>query len=251
MLTGKIPLFPPSPVFGGIGIDGRQSMKLMIVDDHILFREGLVSLFGNQPDIEVVGEAGSVNEALNRAPALKPDIILMDYSMPDGTGAEATRAILSKLPGCKVIFLTISEGDDQFLDAIRSGAKGYLLKNLSVNHLLASLRAVNRGEAVISPNMMTLLLDEVANSRNGTIHPRRSAYNMASTEGSQLPENLTTRELEVLEALAKGESNKQIASRLFIAENTVKNHVHSLFEKLNVRNRRDAVNFARKNGLIR
>ncbi len=224
-------------------------MRLMVVDDHVLFREGLVSLISNQPDIEVVGEAGSVKEALDKAPTVNPDIILMDYSMPDGSGVEASLGILAKLPGVKIIFLTISEGDDHLMEALRSGAKGYLIKNLSVSQLLIALRSVMRGEAAISPAMMSRVLEEIAKPRAGSLSKDADGGN--SVDRATSPHTLlTSRELEVLQALAQGESNKQIAARLFISENTVKNHVHNLLDKLNLRNRREAVDFARKYGLL-
>jgi DNA-binding NarL/FixJ family response regulator len=213
-------------------------MRVLIVDDHILFREGLVGLLRSQADIQVIGECGAVCEAIEKARALKPDVILMDFSLPDGTGLEASRAILKELPDTQIIFLTVHENDDQMISAVRSGAKGYLLKNLSVNKLLASLRALERGEAAISRTMMARVLEEFANSAP---QPR--------SEPSPLL-GLTAREIEVLQELADSITNQEIAGRLFISENTVKNHIHNILDKLNLRNRREAIEFARKNGLV-
>lgn len=212
-------------------------MRVLIVDDHILFREGLAGLLRSQPDIEVVGECGTMAESIEQALQVKPEIILMDYSLPDGTGLDATRAILTDLPQTQIIFLTVHDNDERMIAAIRSGAKGYLLKNLSVSKLLASLRALERGEAAISRTMMARVLEEFALS---TPPP--------NPESSPLV-GLTSREIEVLQELADGITNQEIASRLFISENTVKNHIHNILEKLNINNRREAIDFARKNGL--
>jgi two-component system NarL family response regulator len=161
----------------------------------------------------------------------------MDFSMPDGTGLEATRAILNDLPQTQVIFLTVHDNDERMLSAMRSGAKGYLLKNLSVSKLLASLRALERGEAAISRTMMARVLEEFALS---TPPPNQEPSPLVG---------LTSREIEVLVQLADGITNQEIATRLYISENTVKNHIHNILEKLHLNNRREAIDFARKNGL--
>jgi two-component system NarL family response regulator len=212
-------------------------MRILIVDDHILFREGLTGLLRSQPDMEVIGECGTMAEAVSGALQLKPDVILMDFSLPDGSGLEATKSILAQLPATQVIFLTVHDNDDQLIAAMRAGAKGYLLKNLSVNKLLASLRALERGEAAISRIMMARILEEFAQSRP----PSNNAPSPLV--------GLTSREIEVLRELADGITNQEIATRLFISENTVKNHIHNILEKLGLHNRREAIEFARKNGL--
>ncbi len=212
-------------------------MRILIVDDHILFREGLTGLLRAQPDMEVIGECGTMNEAISQALLLKPDVVLMDFSLPDGTGLEATRAILAELPLTEIIFLTVHDNDERLIAAMRAGAKGYLLKNLSVNKLLASLRALERGEAAISRTMMARILEEFAQSRP------------ASASAPSPLVGLTSREIEVLQELADAITNQEIATRLFISENTVKNHIHNILEKLNLHNRREAIEFARKNGL--
>lgn len=212
-------------------------MRVLIVDDHILFREGLVGLLRSQQDIQVVGECGTVCEAIEKARELKPQVILMDFSLPDGTGLDATRAILAELPETKIIFLTVHDNDEQMIAAIRSGAKGYLLKNLSVNKLLASLRALERGEAAISRTMMARVMEEFAQS---TPQPKNEPSPLIG---------LTSREIEVLQELTDSITNQEIAARLFISENTVKNHIHNILEKLELHNRREAIEFARKHGL--
>jgi len=213
-------------------------MKLLVVDDHILFREGLVSLIERQPDIQVLGEAGSVAEAVEMARRLKPDMILMDFNLPDGNGLDATRIILAERPQIKIIFLTIYDEDERLFGAIRLGAKGYLLKNIPVEQLLAALHAVDRGEPALSPDMVVRLMGELQRSP--------SPESKAAAEPLSL---LTARELEVLRELATGATNRTIADRLVISENTVRNHVHNLLKKLGLTSRREAVAQARQSGL--
>lgn len=211
-------------------------MKIVIVDDHVLFREGLAAIIRSESDIEIVGQAGSVQEAIATVQALKPDMVLMDFGLPDGTGAEATRAILRAHPECKVVFLTMSEEDEDLIAAIRSGAKGYLLKNMRPSKLVSSLRSVQQGESAVSRSMTLRLMEELARTKEP-----------ARTEDP----TLTRRELEVLRELAGGLSNQEIADRLYIAENTVKYHVHSILEKLGLSDRRDAATYAREHGLLK
>jgi DNA-binding NarL/FixJ family response regulator len=214
-------------------------MRILLVDDHILFREGLVSLLNSQPDLEVVGQAGSVLEAINLARELQPDLVLMDFGLPDGTGLDATQVILADRSETKIVFLTVHEEDDRLFAAIRSGAKGYLLKNVPVAKLLAFLRGIERGEAAITPVLASRILEEF--SRLG---PPRGRERVETGE-------LTARELEVLKELATGASNREIADHLVIAENTVKNHMRNILAKLNLRNRREAAHFAQHQGLTK
>jgi len=211
-------------------------MKIIIVDDHVLFREGLASIVRSEPDIEVVGMAGKVRDAVEMAGILKPDIILMDFTLPDGTGADATRQILSKHPECKIVFLTMSEEDEDLFAAIRSGAKGYLLKDMQPKKLVAALRAVQQGESALSRSMTMRVMEELSRTK-------KQEYPQDAT--------LTHRELDVLRDLASGMSNQEIARHLFISENTVKYHVHSILEKLNLPDRREAADYARKYGLVK
>jgi len=213
-------------------------MKIVIVDDHVLFREGLTAIIGSEPDIEIIGQAGTVQEAIEMVKISKPDMVLMDFGLPDGTGAEATRAILQEHPECKVVFLTMSEEDDDLIAAIRSGAKGYLLKNMQPAKLVSSLRSVQKGESALSRSMTLRLMEELA----------RTKESQRPGEGDP---TLTRRELEVLRELASGLSNLEIAERLFISENTVKYHVHSILEKLNLSDRRDAAIYAREHNLLK
>ncbi len=211
-------------------------MKLIIVDDHVLFREGLAAIVHSEPDFQIVGQAGSVREAIKLAGTLKPDMVLMDFGLPDGTGADATRAILKEHPKCKIVFLTMSEKDDDLLDAIRSGAKGYLLKNMRPAKLVSTLRSVQKGESALSRSMTLRLMEELARTK---------------APPSTSDPTLTKRELEVLRELASGLSNLEIAERLVISENTVKYHVHSILEKLALSDRRDAAMYAREHHLAK
>jgi DNA-binding NarL/FixJ family response regulator len=212
-------------------------IRILLVDDHILFRQGLVSLLDAQPDISVVGEAGSAREAISKAEALEPDLVLMDFGLPDGNGLDATRVILADRPETDIVFLTVHEEDDRLFAALRSGAKGYLLKNVPIAKLLEFLRGVERGEAALSPDMTSRVVDEFA---------RLEPLSETPTPSQSGPDELTTRELEVLKELVTGATNRQIADDLVISENTVKNHIRSILTKLGVKNRREAAEIGRR-----
>lgn len=212
-------------------------IKLIIVDDHVLFREGLASIIRSEPDIEVVGLAGTVRDAVEMAGRITPDIILMDFSLPDGTGADATHLILDAHPDCKIIFLTMSEEDENLFTAIRSGAKGYLLKDMHPSKLAASIRSVYKGESALSRSMTLRLMKELSQTKKPEI------FDSSPT--------LTRRELDVIRAISVGKTNQEIGKELFLSENTVKYHVHSILEKLHLKDRREAAAFARKHGLIK
>jgi two-component system nitrate/nitrite response regulator NarL len=207
-------------------------VKTLLVDDHALFREGLASLLAGQPDFTVIGEAGSVQEAILMACDLRPHLVLMDFTLPDGTGLDATRAILAECPQTQIVFLTVHEEDERLFAAIRSGAKGYLLKNVPVAKLLSFLRGLKQGEVAITPKMTSRILDEFSR-----MEPTRGP---ASDDLSAL----TARELDVLREMSTGASNREIAQHLYISENTVKTHVSSILSKLNLQNRREAARFA-------
>jgi DNA-binding NarL/FixJ family response regulator len=216
---------------------GTSSQKILVIDDHVLFRDGLVSLFLSTPDFHVVGQAGTVKEAIEKAFHHRPDIILMDFSLPDGTGLDATQIILDELPDCKIIFLTVYETDENLLTAIRLGAKGYMLKNVSSASLLASLRSLGQGEMAMSRKLMSRALEF-------------SQILPTSQQVGDLLGKLSRRETEVLCELQKGKSNLEIAEQFYLSENTVKHHVRSILEKLGVKNRRQAGEIARQSGLI-
>jgi DNA-binding NarL/FixJ family response regulator len=214
--------------------------KILLIDDQILFREGLVGLFRSTIDFEVVGAAGSVHEGKELALLHKPDIILMDFSLPDGTGLDATRAIIQHLPDCKIIFLTVYETDENLFAALRLGAMGYMLKNITGSDLLSSLRALERGEKAISRKMASSVLDEF--SRIGPL-------TISGSSKQRLLAKLSPREIDVLREMESDATNLQIAQRLFLSENTVKHHIRNILDKLEVENRREAILFARHNAL--
>jgi len=212
-------------------------MKLLIVDDQILFRQNLVSALGHQPDMLVLGEACTSREALEMVGKLKPDVVLMNIHLPDGTGLDAARVLLAKRPDIKIVFLSAQDDDDQFFTAIRMGAKGFLLKTVPIPKLVMALRGLDRGEAAISREMAARLMSEM--SRNG-----------GDSNGAGEPFGmLTSREMQVLREMACNGTNREIADRLFISENTVRNHVHNILEKLGLKGRREVVNLARQHGI--
>jgi len=213
-------------------------MKIILVDDHVLFREGLAAIIRSEPDIEIAGLAGSVHEAIELARRVKPDVILMDHGMPDGTGVDATRVIMKDQPQCKIVFLTVSEQDVDLIAAVRSGAKGYLLKNMRPAKLIQALRAVQNGESALSRSMTLRVMEELSHTKE-TEKPSNS-----------LIDKMTTRELEVLRELVTGKNDIEIANRLFISENTVKYHVHSILEKLGMPDRKAAAAYAIQSGLV-
>jgi DNA-binding NarL/FixJ family response regulator len=213
-------------------------LKVLLVDDHALFRSGVAGLLQRRDDFEVVGEARDGEEALAKAEELMPDVILMDIYMPRCDGLQATRRIKEILPSTKIVILTVSEEDHTLFEAIKSGAHGYLLKNIEPQDLFDMLRGVSQGEAPISRATAAKILDELA---------KRAHEEPAS---SQLKDRLTQREREVLMLLTRGATNKEIAASLCISENTVKNHLRNILEKLHLENRVQAAAFALREGLI-
>jgi len=216
----------------------RTTKKVLVIDDQILFREGLESLLSSTSDFELVGCAGTVHEGCEQALLFKPDIILMDFSLPDGTGLDATRAILAHVPDCKIVFLTVHESDENLFAALRLGAKGYMLKNIGSNELLSSLRALERGEEAVSRKMVSRIVEEFA-------HTPKS-----SSGDDKLLVTLSPRELDVLREIESGATNLEIAGHLFLSVNTVKHHIRNVMGKLGLKNRRQVATFARKNGLV-
>ena len=208
-----------------------RSIRVLLVDDHPLFRKGLASLLAREKGFEVVGEAQDGAEALNKTKNLKPDLVLMDIYMPGGNGLEATRRIREALSSVKVVILTVSEEDKNLFEAIKSGAHGYLLKKIEPRNLFEMLRGVFRGEAPISRATAAKILNEFA------------AQAHRATE--EMPEEkLTPKEREVIELLTKGWTNKEIGNKLRITENTVKNHLKNILDKLHLENRVQAAAFA-------
>jgi len=216
----------------------REPIRVVVVDDQELFRRGLVMLVGAEDDIEVIGEASDGDEALELAESKAPDVILMDVRMPKRSGIEACVAIKQAAPAAKIIMLTMSDEEADLYEAIKNGASGYLLKDASIDEVSQAIRVVADGQSLISPSMATKLLEEFKTiSRTGgkddTIAPK-----------------LTDRELEVLNLVARGLNNREIAKQLFISENTVKNHVRNILEKLQLHSRMEAVMYAVREKLL-
>jgi DNA-binding NarL/FixJ family response regulator len=213
--------------------------RLLLVDDHALFREGLAGLFAYQDDFKVVGEASDAGTALEQVAALHPDIVLMDIDMPGDDGISTTRSIKSDFPDVTVVMLTVHDATDKLLEAIKAGAQGYLVKNIRSSELLDQLRGLKHGEAAITRRMAARILEEF----------QRSQTTMGVREESAA--DLTARELEVLELVADRLSNKEIASRLVISEHTVKNHLKNILGKLHLRSRREAADYGLARGWVR
>jgi two-component system NarL family response regulator len=208
-----------------------------VVDDQELFRRGLTMLLGVEDDIEVVGEAGDGVAGTELAISAAPDVILMDVRMPKRSGIEACVAIKEAAPTARIIMLTVSDEEADLYEAVKNGASGYLLKDSSIDEVAQAIRVVSDGQSLISPSMAIKLLDEFKQ--------------MSRSDRQQVPTpRLTERELEVLKLVAQGLNNREIAKRLFISENTVKNHVRNILEKLQLHSRMEAVMYAVREKLL-
>ncbi len=221
------------------GADAPETLRVVIVDDHALFRRGLDRVLADEPDIEVVGEAADGVEAVARVRELTPDIVIMDVRMPRATGIEAARTIRTTVPETKVIMLTVSDDASDLYEAVRAGVNGYLLKEVAIGEVADAVRAVAAGHSLVSPSMASKLFTEFSALADGVEDRQRS-----------LAPHLTERELEVLRLVAKGLSNREIGAELFIAENTVKNHVRNILEKLHLHSRMEAVVYAMREKLL-
>jgi DNA-binding NarL/FixJ family response regulator len=216
-----------------------MTIRILIVDDQSLFREGLHTILSVQPEFQVVGEAANGEEALRLAALLNPDVILMDLRMPILDGVSATARLHEQCPACRVIVLTTFDDDEFVFDGLRAGAVGYLLKDVSSEKLFEAIRSAHRGEYFLLPSITAKVMAEFSRL------PRP-----APLDATFLNEPLSARELEILRLVATGASNKEIALRLVIAEGTVKNHLTSILAKLNAHDRMQAVVKARELGLI-
>ncbi len=211
-------------------------IRLLIVDNHTLFRQGLISLLQNEHEFLVVGEAASGDAAVQQALALQPDVVLMDVVLPGMDGIETACRLLADLPGIRVLMLTVSDSDEHLLGAIQAGARGYLLKSADADELFYAIRHVHSGEGILSPAMTLRLFDMV-----------RAIPALLPLPATDLP--LTRREQDVLRLLAQGQSNRQIAEVLMVSENTVKTHVRHILEKLELDSRSEAVALVRRKAL--
>jgi DNA-binding NarL/FixJ family response regulator len=213
-------------------------LKILLVDDHALFRKGLASLLGDQPEVKVVGEASNGCEAIEAAKILKPDLIFMDINMPECDGLEATKKIKEILPAIKIVMLTASEEDQYLFDAMKIGAQGYLLKDLELKQFLELLQTISKGEAILSSTMATKIFKEF----------NKSEQESKTSEPSV--DELTERETTILKHVAEGMLNKEIADQLGISENTVKIHLRNILEKLHLKNRIQAAVYAVRQGIV-
>ena len=221
---------------GGGGTDG---VRVLICDDHALFRRGLMMVLEAEEGLEVVGEAEDGEEAVRKAEELTPDVVLMDVRMPKVTGIDAARSIAELVPSAKILMLTVSDEEDDLYAAIKAGATGYLLKEISIEEVASAIRSVVSGQSLISPSMASKLLSEFTN------------LSKRADERQAVPTpRLTDRELEVLKLVAQGMSNREIAGELYISENTVKNHVRNILEKLHLHSRMEAVVYAVREKLL-
>jgi two-component system NarL family response regulator len=218
---------------------GTGAIRVLIADDQALFRRGLDVVLGTEENVEVVAEAEDGEAAIAQAEALAPDVVLMDVRMPRVNGIEAARRIREMLPSTKILMLTVSDEEDDLYEAIKAGANGYLLKDISAEEVAAAIQSVAQGQSLISPSMASKLLTEF------------NSLARQAAEKEQLPAPvLTARELEVLKLVARGMSNKDVADELFISENTVKNHVRNILEKLHLHSRMEAVMYAVRKRLL-
>ncbi len=217
-----------------------ETIKVLIVDDHTLFRRGIAAVMANQNGLEVVGEAADGLEAIQKAKEIVPDVILMDLNMPRCSGLEAIQALQTEMPQVNVLVLTVSEMEADLFASVKFGARGYLLKKAEPEELVQAIRHIAQGGAMVSPLMATKLLAEFQDLSTGVDRKPVEEVNA----------DLSPREGEVLQLVAKGATNREIADALFISENTVKTHLQNIMEKLHLANRSQAAAYAVEKGLV-
>ncbi len=217
-----------------------EAIRVLVVDDHALFRRGIVTVLANQENISVVGEAVNGLETIAKAEELAPDVILMDLNMPQCSGLEATQALQAKAPQVNILVLTVSDNEADLFAAIKFGATGYILKNTEPEELVQAIYHIAQGGVILSPVMATKLLTEFRESGAGARDKNTTAEEA----------NLSPREDEVLRLVSQGATNKEIADSLFISENTVKTHLRNIMDKLHLANRSQAAAYAVKRGLV-
>lgn len=219
-----------------------ETIRLMLVDDQRLMREGLRTLLELEPDLKIVGEADNGKEALNLYPGLQPDVVLMDVRMPQMDGVQATRELCARYADARVIILTTFDDDEYVFEGLRGGALGYLLKDVSGEELSEAIRTVAKGGALIQPSIARKVLTEFTRLRSAPVEDK--------SRQEELVEPLSEREQEILRLLGQGLTNRQIADRLYLAEGTVKNYVSGILQKLGVQDRTQAALRAHEMGLL-
>jgi len=217
-----------------------DTVKVLVVDDHTLFRRGIAAVLANQENLEVVGEALDGLEAIEKAKEIAPDVILMDLNMPRCSGLEAIQALQTEMPQVNILVLTVSENEADLFAAMKFGARGYVLKNTEPDELIHAILHIAQGGVIVSPLMATKLLTEFKDLTAGV---EKESIQEADSD-------LSPREGEVLQLVAQGASNKKIADSLFISENTVKTHLQNIMEKLHLANRSQATAYAVRKGLV-
>jgi len=217
-----------------------SKIRVLLADDHSLFREGLRIILDAQPDFEVVGEAGDGLEVVVKAQELEPDLIVMDVTMPGCDGVEATQQIMAQFPDMTIVMLTIRDEDEKLFEAIKSGARGFLLKSIRSRELVSLLRGAVQGEAAITPALGGRMLEEF----------RRLAQGGGRTQPGEDSTVLTRRELDVLSLVAQGATDKEVADELSVSVHTVKSHMRNILSKLHMSHRREAAVYALREGLI-
>jgi DNA-binding NarL/FixJ family response regulator len=217
----------------------RSPIRVVVADDQALFRRGLSVVLSASEDIEVVGEAADGEEAVAKAQELTPDVVLMDVRMPRLSGIEAARHIRRMLPATEILMLTVSDEEEDLYESVKAGANGYLLKEIAIEEIAETVRAIVQRQGVISPSMTSKLIAEF-----------RALSRRAAEREELPPPGLTDREMQVLRLMAHSRSNKDIAGALFISENTVKNHVRNILEKLHLHSRMEAVTYAWRKRLL-
>ncbi|MDN5765311.1 MAG: response regulator transcription factor [Humibacillus sp.] len=222
-----------------------ELIRVLIVDDHALYRRGLQTVLATEEGIEIVGEAADGIEAVAQAEETLPDVIVMDVSMPKRGGIDACRVIRQRVPSARILMLTSSDDEANLFEAVRAGANGYLLKDVPPEEVAAGIRGLHAGQSLLSPMMATKLLTEF----NQMSVQATAAAEASPAEGIELP-RLTDRELEILKLVARGRLNREIAAELFISENTVRNHIRNILDKLQMHSRMEAAMYAVRQRLI-
>lgn len=217
-----------------------KPIRVLIVDDHTLFRSGIKALLSRQSEFEVVGEAGNGLEGVKRAKSLKPDVVLLDLHMPGVSGREAAQLIAEEVPEVHVLMLTVSEDAEDLAETLRAGARGYLLKNIETDFLLDAIRRTARGESVMAPEMTGKLMQSFRAMNKDALSP---------SSDKEKAEKLSPREKEIVVLLSRGASNKDMAQALNVAESTIKIHIQNIFKKLNLSSRVQVAVYAVEHGL--
>jgi DNA-binding NarL/FixJ family response regulator len=217
-----------------------EPIKVLIVDDHTLFRRGIAAVLANHEELKVVGEASDGLDAIQKAKEIVPDVVLMDLNMPNCSGLEATQALQTEMPQVNILVLTVSDNESDLFTAMKFGARGYILKNAEPEELTHAIFHIARGGVIVSPLMATKLLTEFKDFR----------AEVEKESNQRADAVLSPREGEVLQLVAKGATNKEIGDSLFISENTVKTHLQNIMEKLHLANRSQAAAYAVEKGLV-